>query len=288
MAKQAAADVKRRAYVSDFRMAFNAMETTGNLYLATKPQSQTAKGAVKTQMACPAHAEAGAAVHMRQAYLCTIDDSKDHGEWTSSECARGVDKEGTFTLVDGEAAQAAKEASDLPDKQVEFAVHAADEINPSLAQSGKMYLFEPKGEPGVFMTVLLGLMDEDGTVTTPNGKVRLVGQTLIRKEERMVVLGKWNGRLTINEVERPEDLIALDPVHFPDAGEKMLDTVRTLMGVSIETFDPGAYANQQRARIIEAMASDPEAGATKRKKQVERSTDDLIALLEASIAAKTA
>lgn len=278
MAKQETTEVKRRAYVSGFNLRLNVMSATGDLFSRTKPEDK----AVKSSLACPVHAEAGAAVRARQAYHCIIDD--DH-EFTVAEAARARDDDkGVFTLIDGEARQAAKEASDLPDKVLDLTVHAADEIAPWLAQSGRSYLFEPKGEADILMVVLLELLNEDGTIDTPDGPVYLVGQTLIRKEERMVVLGKWNGRITINEVERPENLIPLDAMSFASPGDKMIDTARTLIATSVEPFSPDDYADAQKKRVIEAMDSG-EAPAPKKRK-TEQSTDDLIALLQASIAEK--
>lgn len=279
MAKQEETEVKRRAYVAGYQLRLNVMTALGNLYTRTKPED---KG-VKTSLACPVHADSGAAVRTRQAYHCIVDPAH---EFSISEAARGRDDDkGAFVLVDGEARQAAKEDSDLPDKVLDLTVHAADEIAPWLAQSGRSYLFEPKDEADILMTVLLDLLNDDGTVDTPNGRVFLVGQTLIRKEERMVVLGKWNGRITINEVERPENLLPLDPMSFPSAGDKMLDTARTLIATHIEPFNPDDYADAQKRRIVEALASPTDAPAPKKRKS-KQDPDDLIALLEASIAQK--
>lgn len=281
MAKQQEAEVKRKAYVGDYRIKFGVMEAIGNLYSRTKPKKKD----TQTHLACPVHGESGAAVRMRQAYLCTVDDSKEHGDFTISECLHGQYVDDAFVLIDHEARAAAKADTDLPDKVLELVAHPADEIGPWLAQSGHSYLFEPKGAASILNSVLLEIMNDDGTVDTEDGRVFLVGQTLIRGEERMVVLGLWNGRVTVNEVERPENLIPLPRLDIETTEDRVVELTRTLIASSTEPFDPAAYANKQRQRILDAITTDGDGPEPKARKKKEN-TEDLIAMLEASIASK--
>jgi len=174
MATQTIDKVTKKSFVSGLKIQFGVMETTGNLYT---PLVANAKKSEKTRMCCPVHAIKGEAVPVSQRYVCT--ESED-GVFEPYECAKGKEDGDEMILVDKNALQAAKEASDLPEKTLILTAHEASDVAAYLVHTGGTYVFQPEGESN-FYGILLRILDDAGFIQTDTGPKVLMGEALIRK-----------------------------------------------------------------------------------------------------------
>lgn len=284
MAKQAEAAITKRAFLKDLRIQFGVMEATGTLYT---PLVANAKKGEQFRKVCPVDALQGDAVPVAQRYVCT--EHEDHGLFEPSECqsAKEVSKD-ELVLVDKDAIRAAKEASDLPKNTLVLTSHDAASVEPYLVHTGSTYVFSVDSDSQFYAIMHRILADDSGYVNTDTGPKILMGEMVVRGDEKVFRLSKWNGQIVLQEIARPEDVD-----RFPDASreadDKLVVLTRTLVDANTEEFNAGEYRKTVRDRyaaLVEAAGDGipVTSGPAKRKE----STDDLAAMLEAAIAASAA
>lgn len=281
MATQSATKVTKKAFLRDLNITFGVMEATGDLFTPLVPNANKAE---KFRMACPTCALKDEAVPVAQRYICT-EHEHDGEVYEPYECGKFKEVDDEYVLVDAEAVQAAKEASDLPDKKLILTAHDAKEVAPYLVNTGNTYIFQPGGESN-FYGVLLRIIGDDGLVQTDTGPKVLMGEMLVRKEEKIFKLGKWNGQVVIQEVARPEDIDSFAE-RSDTVPDKLVVLTKTLIDTGAEDFKPDEYRKSVRDRYADVIA-EAQGGApvAKKAKAAPADTaDDLIAKLEAAIQA---
>lgn len=281
MAKQAQAKVTKRAFMRDLNLKFGVMEAVGDLYLPLVPN---AKKDEKFRKVCPTDALKGEAVPVEQRYVCS--EHPDHGEFLPAECqsAKEISK-GEFVLVDKDLIAEAKEASELPAKTLILSAHDADSVEPYMVHVGSTYVFSVAGE-SQFYGILQSILDDAGYVQTDTGPKVLMGQMLVRSEEKVFRLTKWNGQIVIQEVARPEDIDSFTPPNA-EVDEKLVVLTKMLVETGTEEFVPETYRKTVRDRYAALVAS-VEDGTPVGTDEIVKSadkTEDLMALLQQAIAA---
>lgn len=281
MARQQTAAASKRRFMTGLRVQFGVMEMTGDLF---NPLKTNAGKEEKFRMACPTHALSGKAVGVEQQYSCLEDD--EHGPFAPGDCSRAKEVSKTeLILVDKDKVAAAKEESPIPKDLLALSVHNADDVLPYLVHVGKTYVFQSDGADSAFFAILHRILGDDGFVTTSNGRKVLLGEMLVRKEEKIMMLTKWNGQIVLAEMARPEDVDEFANVST-DADDKLVVLTKTLMDAATEDFVPSDWSKKVRERYA-AVVAEAQGTTVTAKPSAPRQSQDLAAMLEAAIVAKT-
>jgi non-homologous end joining protein Ku len=282
MAKQATTKITKRAFTKDLSIKFGVMETVGHLYTPLVPN---AKKDEKFRKVCSTCALAGDAVPVAQRYICT-EHPDEHGlmEPSETQSAKEVNKD-DLVLVDKDLLAEAKEASELPAKTLILSAHDAAQVEPYMVHTGSTYVFAPDGD-SQFYGILHRIIDEAGYVQTDTGPKVLMGQMLVRSDEKVFRVTKWNSQIVIQEVARPEDIDSFTPTNV-EVEDKLVVLTKMLVETGTEEFVPETYRKTVRDRysaLVEA-AGDGAPLVSPIKEKAGQSVDDLAALLEQAIAA---
>lgn len=262
-----------RAYVSDVTIALGPMEVVGDLIPPKESGSAKAEAFVSV---CPVCNEPHKA---KQSYICTEDET--HGPFTIGELDKAKDDGGELIRVTAQEVKGAKE-SELPEKQLELAVHRLHDVETSVLESGTSYVFRPKGSSKFYGILLDLLAKRDDFV--------LMGRVSLRGIDKLVRIERGlNNQLILCELVWPEDLKAFEAPEY-EYKPSLLETAEKLLEGSVTDFEPDDYKREARERIAELIAAKREGrevpAATKKDKTVS-DDDNLEALLELALAEAT-
>lgn len=258
-----------RAAASDFTVSVGMLTMRGGLY---SPLVPNAKKDDKTVLACPT---CDHPVKPDQKYVCPECGSQS----SSGECKRALPDFSEF--IDPEAVKEAKQSTDLEEKYLALSVHPAHEVMEQTFPGEKTWIFRPKDKPSVelynaLLETLPALTDQ-----VMVGRVNL-GAKMGEKFVRFTI---EHGELVLQELVRPEDRLDLPPAEVVEVPEAHLAMTKTLIEALEEPFEPDAYRNQARQRILALKAAVSGGTAPAAGKPVTAPKVDLTTALEAALAA---
>lgn len=241
---------KPRAFVGDFSIHCGPITTRGRLLPVKLPKEDGPK-------------------------MCTPDGRSvqqvyqdDEGTiWYRDQLGRGtLNEDGTFTLVDAEALNEAKQ-SDLPANVIDLTIHNADEVAGYLWPSDhNAYIFDPiikNGKKVIDDPVNRKWHDLLNIMVRESGVVFLGKANLPRSTEGLYRLAIYQGHIVIQRMLYPEDLHQYETMNLTvsdDEKRQAIGVVRKL----VTPFDPEAYEDEVRRRVAEVAAAEFDPDAIKR------------------------
>lgn len=229
-------------------------------------------------MLCPGCTEP---TKLSQGYTC----ESDHGPYTTGEITRrGKEVEGKLVEVSAAEIAAARDTG-VETKVFAISVFAAGPVEATTLPGELSYRLRPhkaanSTERKAYNLFLQMAGDESKA---------LIGEVNIKGTPKMARLTVFRGQLLIQTLIRPSDLAPADELELEDPSEKEAAMGRMLVDGVEEEFNPDTYTNVVRARMeaLTAKAVDPDAPVVEIP-TASKPEDDLLAVLEASIAAKKA
>lgn len=190
---------------------------------------------------------------------------------------RGYELEsGVFVVLDDEEL-----AEIRPDRSRDIGIlqfHAPDVVDHRWYD--RPYHLGPDGDPEPYFALLDALEAE--------GREGLARWTM-RNKEYVGALRVHDDHLMLMTLRHPAELVptsVLDPPPVPEPDERELAMARQLVGALAEPFDPTAYEDEHRQRVLELVEARAEGEAIElRQPEKKRAAGDLAASLEASIEA---
>lgn len=170
---------------------------------------------------------------------------------------------------------AAEVVSDLPTNSMDLNVHPFDQVARAVYPSGVMYWFEPEAKADEFYSLLVQEVGygDHAFVAVVNFE---------RGGEKLCQLCWHNDGLVVQQLTRPEDLVALQgtPVKVEAEFDNM---VQELIHHMSDEFAPAAYANGQGDKI-RALLDDKEPIVKPRAAKAGQKHSKLLDELETALA----
>lgn len=239
------------------------------------PLTESTVKEISFKLVCPDCAEP---TKLDQKYLCPAG----HGPFSTSDAARAKEvQKDRLVHVTAEEIKAVKEPT-LPAKEMTVSVFPAAQVDDATRPSGLAYRVRAeKNLPVVSMIADL----------VTGGDFALIGElTLGRSGQKLYRLSTWKGELVLEELARPDEVIEFAATTVPyDA--KLLDQAKQLASLQAGDFDPVQFRDQARERahaLDEAKLAGAPAPKPAAALPAKEGTTDLLAALEASIAASKA
>ena len=257
-----------KPYASDVRFTLGLINFQADLM----PLTESIVKDTAFKLICPTCPDP---IKPEQQYACP----SGHGPFKTGDLdrAREVGKDNLVRVTEDEV-KSVKEPT-LPPKQMVISVFSAVEVEEATRPNGAAYRLRADNAKETTSLVADLLLD---------GKYAFVGEANIgRSGQKLYRLSVWKGDLVLEELARPEEVVAFTPAHVSyDA--RLLDMARTFCATQAEAFDPAAYKNlvRERAKALDAAKASGQPTPVTPATPASTPTDDLLALLEASIAKK--
>lgn len=260
-----------RPTMSDIAVSIHGIiNFTANLYRTTEPKN---KGE-SFKLICPTCTDP---TKPSQKYLCPSCT----GQFSSGECDKAREVGKVLHRVTQEEIDAVKEVT-LPEKQLTLQAYPADEVLAAIRPDGVSYRLQPEKFKDVAAMAL-------ALVESLPDTVFLGEMNSGRGGEKVFMLTVWHGALVVQEMARPEEVIEFEP----DAGsydQRLIDPARQFVNLQTTSFTAENFASRRKARLAELdvakVDGTPVPVATKAPEV--SATDNLLAMLEAQIAANKA
>ncbi len=216
---------------------------------------------------------------VHQQYICTVQP--EHGPWTQDQLTRKA-KEQAGSLVEVDAgALAITVAESLPDSEsMSFLVRDAASVERMTRPDELAYRIRPKAKKtrSAIYSMLEALLAD--------GRFALIGSLCVKGTARQYRLTTWNDQLVLQSLILSADLAPADEIETTEVEPKLLD-----MALQFATDECSEYSEEDgrnlRAELVAAAVSGAGPGTPVLTK-APVGNDDLLALLEASLATRKA
>lgn len=242
--------------------------------------AKIAEERIEFKLICPDEDEPTKPVQ-RYVHPDDVDGTGPIRMWPVGELNRAREIDGILYPVTDDDIAEAKETL-LPSGEMEVTFVPAEQFEARSRPSGMLYRLRPKAQPKVYAAVYAEI--------DALSDVAAICELTMRGSQRLYRLQAWNGALVLQEQVRPGEFYDGETYNL-ECDERLRATLHGAIEAQVVDFDPEGYVNflRQRAQELDEAKRDPNAPKPERKaKVVEDSTDDLIALLEASAAAAKA
>lgn len=185
-------------------------------------------------------------------------------------------EEGVFVLLDDEELESIRPE---PSRDIEV-TRFLDPEAIDHAWYDRPYYLGPDEDPGTYFALVDALEAE--------GKEGVVRWTM-RNKEYVGALRAEDGHLLLLTLRRPDEVIlasALEPPRGREPDERELAMAEQLVAALEDEWDPAAYRDEYRERVLELVAAKAEGQTLEfREPAKRRAAGDLAATLEASLKA---
>ncbi len=239
---------------------------------------------------CPLDAADGTAVPVETRYICPNHPGQ---LFPASEVVKAAkDAAGGLALVGtSQEIAAVKETRDDPTEKpyLELHSHLAADLARHTVMGTTSYVFRPAGRNELY-GVLTAILGQDGRISCEDGQDRVLIGTVRIRTPKLVMLRAWGDELLLQEIDWPENLRAFEPI-AREVNDRYVTLTRSLVEESSQPFSGDIYHNaakRQLGEFVAARLADPNAVHVPSAPTAPAGADDLLASLEASIAAAKA
>lgn len=270
-----------RAFASGVSMTlFGTMTLTVDLLPARRSDN-----AADPKLVCPACEEG---VKLQQQYACP--EHPEHGPFVSSEAHRAIEIDGMLRKVTDEELAALKQPT-TPDKEAEFRVFRAADVERETLPGGSVYRARPKANAKVYH-MLVDLVSDRS--------LAFIAELTLRGSQKLYRLVARDGLLTFVELIRPGEFHHIEVAGAEYDADVLTELSKFVKGGDgyagvVEDFDGTVWRNTHRDRaaaLAEAKrdpnSPTPEAVAVVVKKPEEDALVGIAAMLASAKGAKPA
>jgi hypothetical protein len=294
-----------RASAKNCSISLGLLQVTGDLVPTARRETSGAApdgskaAAPKLHSACPDcyAADPKALAVTMQSIQRFCNAAKPHGPFDTAECLKAAEgPDGLRVIGTKDDVKAAKEVEGADeDPTLELKVFPAAEVEEATTPKpdGVAYTFRTKDAKSPLMAYLVKHLGTDGRILINGESMVLVDEITLRGTRKLVQLRTWRGLVVLQELARPQDAQAPEAIDYT-LKDQHASMIETIIATAATAFDPEAYTDDARERLAKFAAETtakaagvspikPSSGA-KHYKKVDSSDDDVMALLEASLA----
>lgn len=254
-----------RAVLSGVTVTFGIIMTKVDLVPVQQSKATRAKSNISTRSLCPT---CKADVPLKQELRC----EHGHGPFTAADARKAVEHDGELKVTTAEAVAKAK-APTIPERTAELKVFRAEEVEAATMPSGNLYRL--RSAPMQTYGLLRQLVSDP--------KYAFVCEMVVKGKTSLYRAVAHHGTIVLTELVRPEKMNPVEPIEV-ELDERIIDNGRRLVEAMVEPFNPAEWADERAARLAE-LAEGAEAQPAATRDDVKAATADLVAMLEASLAA---
>jgi non-homologous end joining protein Ku len=262
-----------RAAIADVAISISSLiNFNADFYRITEAKSSKSEG---FKLVCPV---CEPVTKPAQKYICpSCSDQFSSGELGK---AREINK--TLVRVTADEVDNVR-STELPRGELSLSPYKADEVLATIHPDGITYRIQATKFRNI------ATMATDLVASCPD--VMFLGQMNVgRGSEKVFSLAVWNGTLIAQEMARPDEMLDFEPV--PESYDnRLLEPAKAFIALQATSFTEDEFASKRKARIAEldaAKSGDVPADTTVPTTKPVSETDNLLAMLEAQIAASKA
>lgn len=260
-----------RAALAGLTFSLGLASITADLLPVTASRSTKSSGVSFTNV-CP---KCPTAQKVNQQYWCSHDPT--HGPYGQNDTHKALESaKGLMKVSAAYVADVRAPVEDTPSKHSDLGVYPASQVEAHTAPTGTPYRLRPKKGTEVTYALFLHVV--------ANPEVAFLCEMSVKKVTNLYRMIARDGVLTLVELGRPEEMYPAAPV-TADLTPQMIARAEELVDFMTEEFDPELFGDRRRARmdaLRERVLPVEEIGP---KKPAKFAANDLLALLERSVAA---
>jgi len=260
---------KRRAVASNVALTIaNSLVQLQVDLLSARPTDKTDFTSI-----CPDCPEPHA---VSERYICNED--AEHGPYTRTELAKGREIDKVLYAVSPEDVQASAAPTMTKDDAVLVRVFPSASVNAHVRPTGTSYLLRPVGKTVAAYAAFAEMVADP--------KLAFLCEVMVRNGQKLYRIEAWNGQLALQELVRPNELAATEPVVLKTdkAAKAMLQQI-IQNGMEEFNADDFRWVRPEHVAALDERLVSSGGGAvvpTKGKKST-TGGEDLMALLQASL-----
>lgn len=201
---------------------------------------------------------------------------KGHGPFTRSQLKHGREIDKTLYATTEEDYAAVKAPTIDKEQPVEVRVFDAKSVTNHVRPTGSSYVLRPLiGAEATYVALVSAVEDKRRAFLT---------ELVIRGSQKLFQIEVWNGCLVLQELVRPSELAQVESIQGKAAKDEVA-LMRKLIESKVEPFEASQFRSLAQERVAALDERLLSAKITTKRKSKVTDGGDLLAALQASVAA---